>query len=69
MTGFEPATFCTQNKRATKLRYIPPICYFLICCNCILFVAFCLYLLILFTLFHLLPTFKNFNEIVTTLGK
>ncbi len=23
MTGFEPATFCTQNKRATKLRYIP----------------------------------------------
>lgn len=25
MTGFEPATFCTQNKRATKLRYIPPI--------------------------------------------
>ena len=23
MTGFEPVTFCTQNKRATKLRYIP----------------------------------------------
>lgn len=23
MTGFEPAAFCTQNKRATKLRYIP----------------------------------------------
>jgi hypothetical protein len=23
MTGFEPATFCTQNKHATKLRYIP----------------------------------------------
>lgn len=23
MTGFEPATSCTQNKRATKLRYIP----------------------------------------------
>ncbi|KAK7234880.1 hypothetical protein RIF29_46570 [Crotalaria pallida] len=22
MTGFEPVTFCTQNKRATKLRYI-----------------------------------------------
>ncbi|MFS8017006.1 putative photosystem I PsaJ, reaction centre subunit IX [Helianthus anomalus] len=25
MTGFEPVTFCTQNKRATKLRYIPSI--------------------------------------------
>src|SRR6266508_6362823 len=23
MTGFEPVTFCTQNKRATKLHYIP----------------------------------------------
>lgn len=23
MTGFEPAAFCTQNKCATKLRYIP----------------------------------------------
>ncbi|KAF4348564.1 hypothetical protein F8388_000243 [Cannabis sativa] len=23
MTGFEPVTFCTQNKRATELRYIP----------------------------------------------
>ncbi|KAL4309996.1 hypothetical protein GQ457_01G025920 [Hibiscus cannabinus] len=23
MTGFEPVTFCTQSKRATKLRYIP----------------------------------------------
>ncbi len=23
MTGFEPATFCSQNRRATKLRYIP----------------------------------------------
>ena len=22
-SGFEPVTFCTQNKRATKLRYIP----------------------------------------------
>ena len=27
MTGFEPATFCTQNKRATKLRYIPEPTY------------------------------------------
>lgn len=25
MTGFEPVTFCTQNKRATKLRHIPSI--------------------------------------------
>ena len=23
MTGFEPVTFCTQNKRATRLRYTP----------------------------------------------
>ena len=23
MTGFEPAASCTQNKRATELRYIP----------------------------------------------
>lgn len=23
MTGFEPVTFCTQNKRATVLRYTP----------------------------------------------
>lgn len=23
MTGFEPATFCSQSRRATKLRYIP----------------------------------------------
>ena len=23
MTGFEPATFCTQNKHATELRHIP----------------------------------------------
>ena len=23
MTGFEPATSCSQSKRATKLRYIP----------------------------------------------
>ena len=23
MTGFEPAAFCAQGKRATKLRYIP----------------------------------------------
>lgn len=29
MTGFEPATFCTQNKRATKLRYIPINYFFL----------------------------------------
>ena len=23
MTGFEPATFCSQSRRDTKLRYIP----------------------------------------------
>jgi hypothetical protein len=23
MTGFEPATSCSQSRRATKLRYIP----------------------------------------------
>ena len=23
MAGFEPATFCSQSKHATKLRYIP----------------------------------------------
>ena len=23
MTGFEPATSCSQNRSATKLRYIP----------------------------------------------
>jgi hypothetical protein len=25
MTGFEPATLCSQNRCATKLRYIPNI--------------------------------------------
>lgn len=34
MTGFEPVTFCTQNKRATKLRYIP---FFLHCCTMLLY--------------------------------
>ena len=24
VTGFEPATSCSQNKRATRLRYTPP---------------------------------------------
>ncbi len=24
MTGFEPATSCSQNRSATKLRYTPP---------------------------------------------
>ena len=23
LTGFEPATFCSQSRRATKLRYSP----------------------------------------------
>lgn len=32
MTGFEPVTFCTQNKRANKLRYIP----FPNCCTSVL---------------------------------
>ena len=25
MTGFEPATSCSQSRRATKLRYIPVV--------------------------------------------
>ena len=28
MTGFEPATSCSQSKRATKLRYIPIPTYY-----------------------------------------
>ncbi len=28
MTGFEPATSCSQNRSATKLRYIPDLCTF-----------------------------------------
>jgi hypothetical protein len=27
MAGFEPATFCSQSRRAAKLRYIPPPSY------------------------------------------
>ena len=25
MTGFEPAAFCSQSRRDTKLRYIPTL--------------------------------------------
>ncbi len=30
MTGFEPATSCSQSRRATKLRYIPDSFFFII---------------------------------------
>ncbi len=32
-TGFEPATPCTQNKCATKLRYSPTLLFFEIVLN------------------------------------
>lgn len=59
MTGFEPVTFCTQNKRATKLRYIPTIG---LQCHCIEFL-FCfphryfLHLYIQFTIYMGISSF------------
>ncbi|BBN20758.1 hypothetical protein Mp_zg01050 [Marchantia polymorpha subsp. ruderalis] len=58
MTGFEPATFCTQNKRATKLRYIPKP-FFSTCI--VLFFFFFAYLFYLLYIYFFLEKIKRKN--------